>query len=155
MPSNQRGEERKHHCVVIEIGLKSEEVKTIRGITMNISDSGLGIYSITPFIDGQEVFANVGSPDQRELKRPARDRSHAARAGRNPFRERERGRKHGHSGSRSQTTAKSRERKMRNELNQCLTVPKMRSRAKCRGNRKAAENLGIPVPVPKSAPYGG
>ena len=60
MPSNQRGEERKRHCVVIEIGLKSEEVKTIRGITMNISDSGLGIYSITPFIDGQEVFANIG-----------------------------------------------------------------------------------------------
>jgi hypothetical protein len=60
MPNNQRSEERKRHCVIIKLGLKSEAVKTIRGITRNISDSGLGIYSITPFIEGQEVFANVG-----------------------------------------------------------------------------------------------
>jgi hypothetical protein len=60
MPNHQRAEERKHHCALVKLGLKSDEVKTIRGITRDISNSGLGIYSITPFIEGQEVFADVG-----------------------------------------------------------------------------------------------
>lgn len=65
--SEKRGFERFSYPARIEYVLEAESPEIFKGVTINISRSGLGIYAFSPLAEGEEILIQSNLPvDQRK-----------------------------------------------------------------------------------------